>query len=215
MIKQWIENNIPNNAIVLEAGTCEGGETLFFAKHLSSGIIYGFEPIPPFFNDTKELVKNYKNVELYQLALDIKSGKSTMYLSENIRGHRNDKLWGSSSILKTKEHLKIHQDIIFKNSIEVNTINLDEWFISKKLEKIDFIWFDLQGYEPNIVKSSPITISKTKYLYTEVNLLENYQDNIIYNDFKEYLSTIGFEKIKEYLPYKDAGNVLFINKKMY
>ena len=68
--------------------------------------------------------------------------------------------WGSSSLLKPKEHLDIHTEITFNKSIEIETKNLDEFYIEKGLDVIDFLWFDMQGMEPLVLKNAPLTLSK-------------------------------------------------------
>ena len=206
-IHQWIVNNLPTNSVVVEAGTCDGSDTIFFSQYFSNGMVYGFEPIPALYNTVVSRIGHPYNVELVQKALSEKTGKLTIHCSDRFGAD-----WGSSSILEPKDHIQVHPDITFKTQIEVDTVNLDDWFLAKKIDHIDFMWLDMQGYEPVVLKSSPLVLSKTQYLYTEVSLMETYRGVMLYPEYKKFLLDNNFEVVFEDLPWKDMGNVLFRNK---
>jgi hypothetical protein len=66
----------------------------------------------------------------------------------------------------------------------------------------------MQGAEPLVLRSSPIALSKTKYLYTEVSLIDTYENVEKYESFKLFLNESGFDIIGEELPWVDMGNIL-------
>lgn len=208
-IHNWIINNLPEKSIIIEAGACEGFDTLFFCNNFPFGQIYSFEPINSLYEQTRIRVSDKNNVNLYNLALSDKTGSKKMHVSD-----RFGQIWGSSSLLNPKEHLKHNPDITFNTEIDVDMINLDDFILDKNLTKIDLMWLDMQGYEPVVLMSSPISLSMTKYLYTEVSVVENYDGMILYPEFKYFLELNGFEAIYEGLEWVDGGNVLFENKKL-
>lgn len=208
-IKQWIVDNLGNDAIVLEAGTADGNDTKFFSDYFVNGKIYGFEPIPNLYEQTSQKVRGRSNVEISNMALSDKTGNSKIYLSDRFGSD-----WGSSSLLKPKEHLDVHPEITFKEEINIETTNLDEWFKTKDIDVIHLMWLDMQGYEPVVLMSAPTTLSRTKYLFTEVSLIETYEGVMKYPEFKEFLLSNGFEVVAEELPWVDMGNVLFKNKNL-
>jgi|AACY02.1.fsa_nt_gi FkbM family methyltransferase len=207
-IKDWMTNNLKKDSIILEAGMCDGKDTRFFADFFTEGKVYGFEPIPSLFSQASQILGDKTNVEISNMALSDKTGKGKIFLSD-----RFGQVAGSSSLLNPKDHLDVHPQITFKEEVDVDTINLDEWFESKGLDKIDFMWLDMQGYEPIVLKNALNTLSKTKYLYTEVSLIETYDSVMLYPEYKKFLEENGFEVIDEELPWEDMGNVLFKNKK--
>ena len=85
----------------------------------------------------------------------------------------------------------------------------DDWITENKIEKIDLAWLDMQGYEPLLLKNSPLAMSKIEYLYTEVSLIETYSEVTKYEEYKSMLLESGFEVVFEDLPWQDMGNVLF------
>lgn len=206
-IKDWIVNNIHDGSIIIEAGACEGLDTVFFSDVVKdNGMVYSFEPITDLYIQALNNARGRGNVELSNKALSDKNGKSKMYVSD-----RFGQSWGSSSILKPKCHLSNHKDITFKKEIEIETINLDSWAVDKKIDIVDLMWLDLQGYESVVLQSSPLILSKTRYLYTEVSLCELYEDNMIYDKYKLFLEDNNFEVILEEIYWEDGGNVLFKN----
>ena len=206
IIYKWILENLSQTPTIIEAGVCDGLDTEFFAKSYPDGKIYGFEPIPDLFQQSLNRNKNYSNVKLEQLALGEKSEDVKFFVSD-----RFGQKWGSSSILKPKKHIDVHKDITFNSELNLKVVNLDEWCVDNKINSIELMWLDLQGFEPIVIKSSPNIISKTKFIYSEVSLIETYENVILYEEFKEYMLRINFKVIFEDLPWEDMGNVLFEN----
>jgi len=206
-IKTWVTSNLKTSSIVVEAGTSYGCDTRFFSDYLSNGKVYGFEPIPELYRLASQRTNGQPNVELSNKALSSHTGVGTIYVSDRF-GEPAE----SSSLLKPKNHLTIHPEITFKKSIKIETINLDDWFNSKNIAMIDLMWLDLQGYEPIVLQHAPVTLSKTRYLYTEVSLVETYDGVLQYPEFKAFLLNNDFEIVFESLPYADMGDVLFKNK---
>lgn len=197
-----------DNPNIIEAGASLGEDIMSFSNLFPKGTIYSFEPEPQAFAHTYNLVKNIPNIHFYNLALGEKTGDVLeMHVSDRFGG-----MWGSSSLFPPKEHLNYHPDLTFKSTTKVKVVNLDDFISDKQIDFIDLLELDLQGYEPNVIKSSPKTLRKTKYLYTEVNLVELYEGIMLYPELRSLLENNGFEVIEEDLPWADAGNVLFKNK---
>jgi hypothetical protein len=208
-IKDWILRNIPHSATIIEAGSADGRDTMWFSDNFAAGMIYGFEPDPSLFIEALQRVGNRRNVELSTLALSDKTGSATFYVSKN-----SGKDWGSSSILKPKDHLWFHPTITFDNKINVDTINLDEWSASKNINTIDLMWLDMQGAEPLVLGAAPTTLAKTKYVYTEVSVIETYENVVQLEEFKKQMDSSGFEFVDVVDMWKDMGNVLFKNRRL-
>jgi FkbM family methyltransferase len=207
-IKQWLYTHLDRDSTIVEAGTSDGTDTEIFSDFLTTGKLYAFEPIPELYNITKSKLSDRTNVILSNLALSDITGVSIINVSDN-RGSA----WGSSSLLKPKAHLEVYSDITFNNEIEVNTINLDEWYINEKLDIIDFMWLDLQGFEPVVLKNSPKILSKTRYIHTEVALIETYKGVITRDEFTNFLNEAGFVEVWSHMEQYE-GNILFKNIKL-
>src|SRR5438132_8350317 len=103
-------------------------------------IIHAFEPVPKLFATLQSNTRRFTNVFCHQLALSSKTGKAKFYVSSGSSD-------GSSSLLEPKEHLQDHPDVLFKKTIDVITITLDDWAAQHGIDHIDFLWLDMQGAE--------------------------------------------------------------------
>ena len=207
-LSEYIHKSNPN---IIEAGAGNGEDIVDLARIFPNGKLYTFEPNIDQYHIVKNTLNQHhiSNVELYGNALGEETGLELDF-------HVSDRFgepWGSSSLMKPKEHLNGAPDITFNKTIKVTTVNLDDFIKKKGIEVIDYLELDLQGYEPEIVKSSPLTISKTKYFLTEINTKETYENNMLYPEYKEMLLSMDFEIINESFEGMQ-GNVLLVNKKL-
>jgi len=203
--KKYISKFLKEDPIIVEAGAHIGVDTCEMAKLWPKAKIFAFEPIPEIFEQLKNNTSSYPNVQCFQMALGDKTGVCTINQSS---GESN----GSSSLLEPKEHLVIHPSVLFEKKIEVKVTTLKDWMITNKIEKVDFLWLDLQGFELNVLKESVEIISKTSTIYTEVSIIENYSNSALYPQLKSFLENAGFKAKKEKIAWLDGGNVLFIRK---
>jgi len=204
--KQRIRALLPPKPVILEAGAADGGDTLEMSSLFSDGQIYALEPIPVIYEKLKANVKSCRNVKTFQLGLSDTSGKTLLNLSTDER----NEILSSSSILKPKEHVNVHPNILFNQTIEIDTITIDEFCQQNKIPVIDFLWLDLQGIEFQTLKASPKTLKSVKVIHTEVSLIETYEQTVLYPEFRDWLIAQGFSVEIEELPFKDMGNVVFV-----
>lgn len=202
--KKEIYRYLPDSPIIVEAGAHIGTDTLDMAKLWQDATIHAFEPVPHLFEILSKNTEGVKNIHTYPLAL----GETTGLISIHISSGKSD---GSSSVLKPKRHLEIHPDVFFENTIKVEAITLDDWAKNHNIKQIDMLWLDLQGFELNVLKKSQSILRGITAIYTEVNLVETYENAASYDALKEWLSIFGFSVVSEALPWSDAGNVLFVN----
>ena len=194
---------------ILEAGAYKGEDTVEMATMLPRSSIYAFEPVPENYNDLVINTSAVKNVKTFNMALGENTGTDKIHISNDTM---NSGVSASSSLLEPKEHLKFHQNITFPKSIEVKVTTIDEWALHNNIDHIDFMWLDMQGAEYLALKASPRILSTVNVLYTEVSLKQMYEGAPLYKEYKSWLNSIGFEVVKESLPWKDMGNVLFVRK---
>ena len=86
------------------------------------------------------------------------------------RNARNVKVndWDASgSIRKPTGHLKKYDWVSFDNAITVPTRSLDSWAEERGIDRVDFIWADVQGAECDLIRGGTRTLAKTRYFYTE------------------------------------------------
>lgn len=200
-----IQKYIPENSVIFEAGAHEGHDTIRMAKQWPHATIYGFEPVPAIFDVLKNNVASCPNVHVVQKALSSKNEVVQMHISS---GRSN----GSSSLLEPKDHLNFHPDINFNSSIAVETVTVDDFCTAQGIDKIDFMWLDMQGNEWPVLNACEKALAHVKVVFTEVSLIETYKGVMLYPAFKRWMESKGFKAVQEYLKWKDMGNVVFIKE---
>jgi len=175
------EKYITKDSIVIEGGAFIGVHTLklaYLSKH-----VYAFEPMPQtnsrLLNNIK--INNIENVSVFIQGLSDKPG-TTFYEWSQINNP-------GSSGLKNNTLGKPNFDNLLEyieNKIEVELIDID----LLKLEKVDFIKLDIEGYEIFAIQGCIETIKRCKPIITmEVWYRFNESVSIEYTEtiFKELL----------------------------
>ena len=210
-IVKRIKAVIPENPVIVEAGAYDGHDTIEMCNLLPEAKIYALEPVPELFSKSSKNLESFSNVKIYNSALSDKTGTGTMYLSE-WQG-RPGIVGESSSLLPPKEHLKYAPHISFDNKIEVNTTTIDDWAEENNIKNISFLKLDIQGNELNVLKASPKTLSTVKAILTEVEFVEAYEGQYLFEDIKVWLEEQGFKLEVLYTdPGRWFGDALFIRK---
>jgi FkbM family methyltransferase len=199
-IKRKYDMNITG---IVHIGAHYGEE---IGEYVNNGIqnIIVFEPLSKNFDVLAQNLRNVNaDIQGYQVALGSQSGKAVMHLSSNEAQ--------SSSILKPKEHLSHHPDVLFEGTEEVEVDVLDNY----DLKNINFINIDVQGYELEVFRGAKNSLNQIDYIYCEVNRGEMYEGNPMVEDLDEFLGDYGFGRVETHWPadwYK-WGDALYIKKK--
>ena len=200
-----------DNITIVEAGAYDGSDTIEMHKMWPNAQIHSFEPIPALFNRLVRNVKNIKNIHYYQLALSDKTGTSVMYLSEDSWGNVN----GSSSLLSPKEHLIYSPGALFNKKINVNTITINDWVKFNNVNKINFMWLDMQGYELHALMQAENILDTVEVIVIEVEFVEAYAGQYLYDDVKIWLEGRGFVLAAKSFDSETAywfGDAIFVKK---
>lgn len=195
-----------NPRVIFEAGCADGTHTEMLANIFQLATIYAFEPVKEYYEIAKERTKHLKNVKIYNLALGETNENHELYISRM----ENGDLWCSNSLLKPKEHLVINPHILFPETRITKVVNLDSFCDEHNIDKIDFFWLDMQGYEMKTLKASPKILDNIKSLYTETNVIETYEGVELYGEYRDWLIKKGFKLMLEtFSSANDQGDSFF------
>jgi FkbM family methyltransferase len=195
-----IHRILPYDPIIVEAGAQFGEDTAWMSQTWAQGKIYAFEPVPESYFQLEMVAKNSSNIFTYPIALSDMIGEVQMYLAG-----------GASSILKPSESFNrdyFHSDL--DHPITVQCTTLDEWAKKNKIEKVDFLWLDMEGNELRALKGAPNILKTVTLIYTEVNLQKFWEGAVLYEELKLWLEGQGFVEIWKDIVPDWHGNVLFI-----
>lgn len=210
-VLDYVQPSLPSNPIVVEAGSFYGHDTLRMKEFWPNATIHAFEPVPEIFELLQEKTKSVSEVFCHNVALAQHNGTQTFFLSE--KPQKPNIASQAGSLLPPQERLK-WSDQEFKKQITVNTTTLNNWVNQHKIEHIDFLWLDLQGYELNVLKAAENILPTVRVIYTEVHFCQAYKDQYEYTQVKKWLESHGFTLVAKDFPEQPKwffGNAVFVN----
>jgi FkbM family methyltransferase len=195
-IFEFIEKNIATikDPVIFEIGSHIGIDSEKISR-ITGCKIYGFEPDPR----NLEILRNKRSEffhDISPLAVSDKEGRSYFHLSSGKPPEIYDdsdmnRDWSASNSLKTpKKHTEIHEWCRFDFYMEVETIKLDTYCTSKGIDRIDFLWMDVQGAEDLVIKGMENIKKNIRFIYTEYNDDELYEKSPTKN---QILNMLGAE----------------------
>jgi FkbM family methyltransferase len=203
-IYPWIRNN----PVILEAGAHYGEDSRNFAKIWPEATVLCFEPNPNAFKKLVESTKDYPGILPVNLALADYNGEGTLHLCYGSNGNE-PRFEGASSLLEASEGMKIHYQ---GPDITVPCAILDDWCFENSIDKVDFMWLDLEGVELQVLKSSPKILKKVHVIFAETNFQYFRHDMTQYSDLKEFLENQGFTLMSHWYREGLQGNALFLRR---
>lgn len=185
-ILKKVKKYLPENPTILEAGARFGEDTIVMSNFWPFAQIYSFEPLPTSYERLLETTKRFNNVHCYPFALSDKKTRNIFYPSSTRPG--------ASSLLKPSGIIEQAYDI---PPIHVDCIRLDDWIRENKIDKIDFMWLDLEGTELIVLDSIKDTpaFKTVKVIYTEVNFRDFHNNCSTYLKINDFLEKEGFVEI--------------------
>ena len=188
--------------IIIELGGCDGYHSKIISKKLIDShkeyIYIILEPVEDLYLKILANFQNVPNTFVLKKAIGSHNGIVKFYQSDS-------KYYGSSSIRKPKRAYDFWQDMTFQET-SCECITLDQLISDYKIEKIDFIWADVQGAEKDLIKGGQLALANTRYFYTEFMEYEVYEGQE-YN-YKNLLETLPNFDVEHKFDY----DILFKNK---
>ena len=176
-----MEEKIEIGNIVVDVGANIGLHTLNMARIVgNAGQVFAFEPDPSNFEILKKNAKinNYKNIILEQKAVGDKHGKTTFYQSDNPINHR---------IFPQSERAN--------SQVQVELTNLDNYFDSDMIDKINFIKIDVEGMEFGVLKGMKNILKNNKNIKILFEFVpkDTIEAGFIPIELLNYLTSNGFK----------------------
>lgn len=185
--------------IILEIGAAFGDSTPAIMSSVcwKGGTYFAFEPDPRQISKLNaEGLITVPGFKLVPAAVGAQTGWQTFHPSDGEDDDTHYTHWFSGSLKKPDQHLKNSPWVKFEREIQVRVVKLDDFLWPYGLDRIDFIWCDVQGAEDLVITGAQETLQKTKFLFTE------------YYEFPMYENQISSEEIKRRLP----GNWQVVHK---
>ncbi len=197
LLKKY-KNNING---FIQVGAHVGQQVNSFLK-IKNNAIYLFEPN----KQALEELKRYENeprVKIFNFGLGNANTKLQFYISSNKQGV-------SSSFLKPDLHEKYFPEVKFqkKEIVEIKK------FSSLENINANFLVIDVQGYEIEVLKGFEDKIKDIDFIFSEISLVNFYENNTLISDLDSFLNDKGFLRIKTYLISNvPMGDAFYVRKK--
>ena len=179
-----IKNQIKNeNPIIFDVGAHEGESIQRFKKLFKSPEIHSFEPQSKPFEILEKLKNNNIIVNNYAL------GAAEKIKELNINS--NDATSSFLSLDESSRHIKNIKTVEKQKKI-IKT--LDNYVLEKKINHIDLLKIDVQGYEPEVLQGSLHTLSRKIHLVeVEICFVEYYKNKSSFFNIESIINKYNFE----------------------
>lgn len=169
---------------ILDVGAYNGATINFWHKHFPHHLIIAFEPNEEMINEIK---KNTKHIPLHQFHL-----YPIALSDQNTTTHLN--------ITKNKPSASLHE---ISSSDTLFNIQTTKTIMAKTLDsiseiqnkKILILKLDVQGHELSVLKGSKYTLTRTKWVLTEMSNHTIYKSGSQYYEVDAFLRQNGFQLI--------------------
>ena len=209
-----------NMDVRIDVGAHHGDTINEFLKIFSIKKIYAFEPSKKNFDKLREKTKKIKKIFLLEIDInqvglgqkndvlilnEITDGVSNTFNSLNL----NSKYFKKKKTITTLFGIKKFID----NKVSTKIIPLKDFMVQKKINNVDLIKIDTEGFEYNILLGLEDYIKKIKFI-----LFEHHYDNMLIKNYKfgdihKLLKDNGFKKIfKTKMPFRKSFDYIYENK---
>ena len=217
----FLKKKIPKNIdTLIDVGAHHGDTISEFLKIFQIKKIYAFEPSKKNFKELKKKTEqiekqNSVKIKIYQCGLGEKN--DIMQLTEIADGVSNtfNNLNMSSKYLKKKKFITTFfgMEKFIKDEVPTKIIPLKEIIKEEKIERIDLIKIDTEGFEYNTLVGMDREIKKVRFV-----LFEHHYDNMIIKNYKfkdihSLLIDNGFQKVyKIKMPLRKSFEYIYENQ---
>lgn len=205
---------IPYNPVIVEVGGYEGEHTRHLAEAHPDGRVIVFEPNPRAFQSLLGNTAELTNVTAVNCALSTYEGIAKLHLNHGV--YCNDPSLEKWSSLLEGFCLGTDRFNCFRGpTIEVPCVVLDEWCKSHEIDHIDFLQLDVEGFELQILKSSPEILKTVQVLHTKTNLSQFRRETTSFRQLWAFLEANGFTLLSHWYREGLQGEATFVQTKIY
>tara|TARA_A100001011_G_scaffold18357_1_gene18878 strand:- start:650 stop:1429 length:780 start_codon:yes stop_codon:yes gene_type:complete len=183
------KKKISYKPIIFDVGANEGQSIKRFKKIFPDSQIHAFEPIDEEFKKLENIYKNDKTVYLNNFALGEGESTKDFYVTKASGNSSFINLNKNSDWIKIRSaENKVPIEEFIKEKKKLKVISLDNYCKSKKIEKIDILKIDTQGYEDKVLSGSQNLIqNEIKFIECEIMLDDVYEKHLNFSDIEKYL----------------------------
>lgn len=187
--------------LILDVGANKGQCLFELLKHFPAARFHSFEPFPEVFQQLAARVKDLPNVTAHQLALGELNGTKEFHLNQ--ASDTNSFL--ANAAQATQYAPPGWVDPVGVIQVPVRT--LDRFCAEQRIERIDLLKIDSQGYELKILAGGEgmLAARKIRFLLLEVLFVPLYEGQPYFEDVYRHLTQRGCRLIGLYEQNRDKS----------
>jgi FkbM family methyltransferase len=172
--------------VFFDIGAHEGNLTREINKEFLNASIYAFEPFPSSYEKLSRLAESSPNIKAFPVALSSSSGTTDFFVNNS---SETNSLFPSKKVDTAIDALTCSID-----KITIDTLTLNEFCASHNIDRIDLVKLDTQGSELEVLKGSEslLRTQSISAIYCEVEFIEIYEKQPLFNEVFRYLSMHGY-----------------------
>ena len=215
-IKDFIKTNLSKNIdLVLDVGAHKGESVKFFNKFLTIKKIISFEPNSSCFRHLKKFKEKYKilNLEIYNKGCGAKNEQKELNVLFESSSSTLNAINLNSKYLKLKKNFFLgfsNGKLYKKETIEI--IRLDQFLINKKINHVDLLKIDTEGFEYSVLNGTGDIIKNINYILFEHHYDDMIKKNYTFSNIHDLLISKGFIKVlKLKMPFRKTFEYVYKN----
>lgn len=219
-ILKFLKYSLPTEPIsIIDVGAHHGETLKLFIKNFNIKQLICYEASEDNFLELKNLVNNLKkkiNIKIFNKAIGDTKRVVTFNQTSETSSSTFSKINFNSNYFKRKYSILkffFNKKYISKSyDLELNTLK-DEINLHK-LEYVDLLKIDTEGFEFEIIKGLQDNLGKIKFIYFEHHFDQMIVKNYTLRDINQFLKKSGFEKIfKIKMPFRKTFEYIYVNKR--
>lgn len=185
------------NPTIFDVGAHRGESIKRFRNLFPLCVIHSFEPGIQNFKILQQKYSNKKNIFLNNLGIGSYEGELQFneYEKSNSSGFIEIDSQSSWAKLRAKQK-KIKAESLFNpRTYKVKVKDLDSYVRDNRIEHIDILKIDTQGFEIEVLKGSKEILSKfaVDFIELEVIIAGPYKNSISFSDVESVLNPLGYK----------------------
>lgn len=174
--------NQENIKVIFDIGSNVGYTVIDYYKFFDDATIYAFEPITETFSTLMEKVSGIRNVSVHQLAFGAIEGEIEVWLRHN----------SQLNSLNPQINLSDNSPNLVKEIVKIST--LDSFAILNKVEKIDLLKIDVEGFEIEVLQGATKLFEENKihFIYIETSFNQFDKVHTYFGKIENFLSNYNF-----------------------
>jgi FkbM family methyltransferase len=216
----FFKSKFKNNKIkVIDIGAHKGETLEIFYKNFNLEKIFCFEPNQELFEILKKKKKKYLEdvIEIFNYGVGQKNETKELNIFQDSSSSSFNNLNEDTDYYKRKKKILSFfskKDSFLKKRQSIKIINLSNFICENKINNIDVLKIDTEGYEFNILKGlEEKDLNNIKYIFFEHHYDLMLNKGYSFSDIDKLLKTNQFIKVKKFrMKFRKSFEYIYHNK---